>query len=92
MCDELSNLEEQPWNEFNRGRPITPRNLAMLLKHFKITPIKENFGLTSKRGYKSEQFKEVFLRYLPNNKSEKSDTENEPTTPKPSSSLDTTIY
>lgn len=89
MCDELSNFEEQPWSEFNRGRPITPRNLAQLLKHFKITPVKENIGLTSQRGYKSGQFKEIFLRYLPNEQSEKSDSQNKPTTSKPSANLNT---
>ena len=82
MCKELSEMEEQPWSEFNHGKPITPRNIASLLKYFGITPIKQSFSETCKRGYKKSQFEDIFLRYLPSKQSaqsEKSDEKNNPT-------------
>lgn len=90
MCKELSELEEQPWSEFNHGKAITPRNIASLLKYFGITPEKQSFAETSRRGYKKHQFEDTFLRYLPAEQSEqskKSDTENNPTALKPSANL-----
>lgn len=82
ICKDLSGLEEQPWSEFNHGKPITPRNIASLLKYFGITPTKQSISETCKRGYKKWQFEDVFLRYLPSKqseRSEKSDEENNPT-------------
>src|SRR5262249_37933007 len=37
LCDTLAGLEERPWSEWKRGKPITPVQLAKLLKPFGIS-------------------------------------------------------
>jgi hypothetical protein len=66
LCEKLSALEDRPWEEWHKGKPITPRDLAYLLKSFEIRPkdIKLRRGLTRK-GYDIEDFKDAFERYLP---------------------------
>ena len=65
ICEALVGMEERPWPEFSRGKPITVRKVAKLLSPFGITPntIRLNGGATSK-GYKLEAFKNAFECYL----------------------------
>ena len=57
-------MERRPWSEWSRGRPLSPRGLAKLLKDFDITPntIRVSGGSTPK-GYKRADFKKVWNRY-----------------------------
>ena len=57
-------LEGRPWSEWSRGRPLSPRGLANLLKGFGIAPgtIRLNHKLTAK-GYKREGFEPIWMRY-----------------------------
>ncbi|MCL2591583.1 MAG: DUF3631 domain-containing protein, partial [Betaproteobacteria bacterium] len=61
LCDD----EEKSWAIFNRGKWITPKQIARRLKEYGITSktIREGYG-TSK-GYELEQFRDAFSRYLP---------------------------
>jgi putative DNA primase/helicase len=56
---------DSPWAEWKRGKPITPVQLARLLKPFRIAPevIRLPSGGTS-RGYLRTQFEDVWDRYL----------------------------
>ena len=57
-------MEGRPWSEWSRGRPLSPRGLAKLLKGFGITPgtIRLQSGSTPK-GYKRIAFVPVWERY-----------------------------
>jgi putative DNA primase/helicase len=69
LVSALVALEERPWGEFGRARkPITPSRLASLLRGYKIRPGTIRTGPADSdtaKGYKLEDFAEVFSRYLP---------------------------
>ena len=56
--------EGRPWSEWSRGRPLSPRGLAGLLKDFEIIPgtIRLASGSTPK-GYRRVAFAPVWERY-----------------------------
>ena len=57
-------MEDRPWSEWTRSRPLSPRGLAKLLKDFGIAPgtIRLDSGATPK-GYKRAAFELVWKRY-----------------------------
>ena len=57
-------MEGRPWAEYSRGKSLTARGLASLLKGFGIAPgtIRLNQELTAK-GYKRESFEPTWKRY-----------------------------
>ena len=57
--------EEARWATYNRGTPMTPRQLAQRLAPFGIAPHVRRIGSQPQRGYLWSQFAEVFARYLP---------------------------
>ncbi len=59
---------ESPWATYNRGQPMSPRQLAKKLKEFKIQSgtIRLPNGTTPK-GYYRENFDDIFKRYIPSN-------------------------
>lgn len=60
LCDD----DENAWPTYNRGNPITPRQLANKLKGYGIASTTLRFrhaGLA--KGYEREQFEEAFSRY-----------------------------
>lgn len=65
LCDKLAGLEDRPWVDWHKGKPITPRDLATLLRSFEIKPkdIKSRGGAVRK-GYVIEDFHDAFARYL----------------------------
>ena len=66
VLNYLNGLETRPWPEWSRGKPMTARALASQLKPFKIAPhtIRPDATRTAK-GYKRNDFINVFSRYLP---------------------------
>ena len=67
LLHHLHAMSEAPWCEYGRHRkPITPRQLASLLKPFGIVSrqIWKPEAKTNKQGYASEQFSSVWRRYL----------------------------
>jgi hypothetical protein len=62
---ELVLLEDRPWPEYRNDRPITPSQLARLLKPFGVSPgtIRLEDGTTPK-GYYRADFAEAWSRYL----------------------------
>jgi hypothetical protein len=62
----LNGLDDRPWPEINRGKPLTKAGLARLLKPFKVIPgsIRLDDGRTAK-GYYRRTFDEAFARYIP---------------------------
>ena len=64
FLEKLTAMDDRPWPEWNRGNPITARQIARLLKPFGITPKKRRDGYATWRGYQKEQFQDAFDRYL----------------------------
>jgi putative DNA primase/helicase len=74
IVDELGKMEDRPWPEWKHGKPITPQQLAALLKPFEIRP-RQIWAATSEqqlhnvmsnnmRGYRLEDFEDAFSRYI----------------------------
>jgi len=65
ICDELVKMEDRPWPEWCKGRPITPRQLAKRLGGFNIHPdtIRAPDPI---KGYELRKFADAFTRYLSN--------------------------
>ena len=66
LLRHLHAMTEAPWGEYGRQRkPITPRQLASLLRPFGIASgtIRESETSTPK-GYRRVQFENIWLRYL----------------------------
>ena len=62
----LSRMEDRPWPEFRRGKPITQRQLATLLKGFRVEPRTTRFDDGRRcKGYLGEDFVDAFSRYTP---------------------------
>lgn len=65
LIDALCKDDEAPWATYNRGNQITPRQLSKLLKAYGI--MSKTFridGYETAKGFTSDQFKDVFARYL----------------------------
>ncbi len=63
---ELTKREDRPWPEYGRARkPITPTQIAALLKPFEIPTNKSvRRGDDTGKGYKRQDYEDVFNRYL----------------------------
>jgi hypothetical protein len=64
LLKKLCEFEDHPWPTYGRGNTINARQLAGLLKPFGIKPDVQH-KLDYKRGYMTDAFEDVFLRYLP---------------------------
>jgi putative DNA primase/helicase len=66
VVERLAKLEHRPWPEWGKQKkPITVRQLAVLLKPFGIGPTDVWIDDKSLKGYQLEQFVDVFKRYTP---------------------------
>jgi putative DNA primase/helicase len=57
--------ETRPWSEWKNDKPITDRQLAALLKPYKIKPKTVRGGDQTDKGYRHEWFEDSFASYLP---------------------------
>ena len=57
--------DEAPWATYNRGHPLTPKQLANRLSAFGIKSKTVRDGFANAKGYATADFNEVFARYLP---------------------------
>lgn len=65
LLDALAADTEAPWATWNRGKPITARQLSKRLSEFGISPGTFRAGSTTAKGYRLDQFTDAFGRYLP---------------------------
>ncbi|TRZ99005.1 MAG: DUF3631 domain-containing protein [Rhodocyclaceae bacterium] len=56
--------EEKPWATYNRGKPLSPRQLAGRLAAYGIKPKTVRHGELTPKGYDAAQFADAFARYL----------------------------
>jgi hypothetical protein len=57
--------DEGPWATWNRGQPMTARQLSNRLKGFDVRPTQVRIGEGNRRGYDLIDFADAFARYLP---------------------------
>jgi Protein of unknown function (DUF3631) len=61
----LLDMEDSPWSEWSRGRPMTPAQMAKELKGFGITPRQLKCKGVNKNGYELGPIKSACERYAP---------------------------
>lgn len=64
LLERLCEDEEGNWATYNRGKPLTLRQLSRRLDEFKIKPRSVRKGFDTKKGYRLEWFSDTFTRYL----------------------------
>jgi putative DNA primase/helicase len=65
ICEALTAMEGRPWAEWKAGKPITPNQLARLLKPFGIaTNTTIRVGTQTAKGYHRHQFERLWETYL----------------------------
>ena len=75
----LNALEDRPWSEWSRGRPMSQSQMSRRIGEYGIVSgaIRTGFGAETARGYYFRKFEDAFARYLP------PDTPSSPDTPSP---------
>ena len=65
LLDKMKLFEESPWNDWNSGKGLNARGLAILLKPFGVQS--KNIRINDKvlKGYARQDFDTVFDRYIP---------------------------
>jgi len=91
LIQQLVNDPDMGWNTYNRGKPLTPRQLAKLLEAYQIKPrtVRQSDGSTPK-GYLIADFRDAFTRYLKDAPADGT-AEFHPQTPKPTP-IDRDLY
>lgn len=65
LISALIEDQEMPWATYNRGKPLTPSQLAKQLRPYNISSKTVRFGYSNTlKGYDLEQFSDAFSRYL----------------------------
>lgn len=54
---------EKPWDTYNRGKPVSPRQLSNRLKEYGIKSKDIRIGYENKKGFEKSQFEDAFNRY-----------------------------
>ncbi len=62
ITDRLGGREDRPWPEYKGGKPITPKQLASLLRPFGVAPRTFRAGDTTEKGYLREDLEDAFSR------------------------------
>ena len=71
LCED----DEWPWSTYNRGNPMTTRQLSKKLRSYGVETKTRRFGIISEKSYDAMQFQDVFERYI----QKKDETDNETT-------------
>lgn len=64
MAAALATMEDRPWSEWKAGQPITQNSLSRMLADFGISPTGIRIGTATPKGYRLDQFRDAFSRYL----------------------------
>jgi Protein of unknown function (DUF3631) len=64
IIDRLEKMENRPWAEWSRGKPMSKNQLAKVVGLFEVEPKQVKIGGINKRGYRLDVLKKVFSRYL----------------------------
>lgn len=76
LISALIDDPEAPWATYNRGKPLSPRQLNKMLGAYDIHSKTVRFGSSTPKGFEFAQFQDAFARYLtPTTPCEKSGAE-----------------
>ncbi|WP_166805022.1 DUF3631 domain-containing protein [Nitrosococcus wardiae] len=64
LVDALIEMEDRPWGEWRRGKPITSNLLSKLLKPFKIKAKQVWISPKNRNGYLKTDFDDAYIRYV----------------------------
>ena len=64
ILTELRKIDEAPWSDYF-GHPLNARDLARLLKPYRVSAADVKIGGANKRGYRRADLHEPWTRYLP---------------------------
>jgi putative DNA primase/helicase len=64
ILELLAQIDDRPWAEWSKGKPMTAPQLAKILGPFNIKPTTVRIGATTHKGYRREEFDDAFERYL----------------------------
>jgi putative DNA primase/helicase len=68
LCERLASIEGRPWAEFGKNqKPISPNQLANLLREFGISSRGVRIGDATPRGYYRDDFAAAFSCYMADN-------------------------
>ena len=56
--------DEKSWQTYNRGKPLSPKQLANKLRDYGICSKTVRLGYETAKGYELDQFADAFARYL----------------------------
>ena len=76
IVDELNALDDAPWHDFNNYKGISTNRLARMLARFEIRTINLRDSTKVPKGYSTDSFRDVFSRYLQNNRYTATNTDN----------------
>ena len=64
LIEALCSEDERPWATYNRGKPISPRQVSKRLGEYGISSTTIRVGLETPKGFRRDMFDEAFSRYL----------------------------
>ncbi|OGT62425.1 MAG: hypothetical protein A3E85_04170 [Gammaproteobacteria bacterium RIFCSPHIGHO2_12_FULL_45_12] len=66
LLEALTQIDDAPWPTFNRGKPMTARQLAHRLKEFSVKSkdLRIQYG-PNKKGFERSDFEDAWERYIP---------------------------
>jgi putative DNA primase/helicase len=64
LHETLVSDPEAPWATWNKGRPMSVRQLSNRLKEFDVFPQSVKIKGKNNKGFRAEQFEDAFMRYL----------------------------
>jgi putative DNA primase/helicase len=65
LIKELCSDDEKPWNTYDKGFQIKPRQIATKLKGYGVHSKTIRIGSETAKGYEKDQLVEAFSRYIP---------------------------
>ena len=64
LLNALTDDDLKPWATYNRGKPMSPRQLAKRLDEYGLSSRQIRIGYDTRKGYELEWFMDSFNRYL----------------------------
>lgn len=65
LVNALNDMEDSPWSEINKGRPLTAHKLSFYLKEYKISTFQKYVYGKNRNHYHFNSFVDIFNRYIP---------------------------
>ncbi len=75
LVEALCEDTEMSWSTYNRGKPMTPKQLSRKLNSYGVSSKQLRIDYGNKKGYELNQFSDVFARYLTSNSTDCNDSE-----------------